>query len=82
MCFFYLEIVLTRRRVGEQGRGSAGQSKRRGDADGATGDGRRRRDSTAKLRRTVAWRDGEGERARGVRVRARVGREEGARWLL
>jgi hypothetical protein len=68
MCFFYIELVLTRRGVGEQGRGSTEQRKISGTrtvrpGTGADGEARRR-GLIAKLRWTVAWRDGKGERAR------------------
>jgi hypothetical protein len=83
MCFFYLELLLTRRdgaqRAGEQGArglGRVGNERVRGGArrgqQGSTASGHGRQGSGGR-------RFGEGERARGVRERARVGREVGAR---
>jgi hypothetical protein len=72
MCFFYLELLLTRRGVGEQGRDSAGQGRSRGLGRVAR-DGRR-------ARAPVTANDEQGrERRAWQRERARVGREDGAR---
>jgi hypothetical protein len=94
MCFFYLELVLTRRGVGEQGRGSAGQERSRGlgqvagDGRGRSGrgaDDRARTDGpTRRLGRGRRWSSGKRRFGTTAREResARSEGEEGARWLL
>jgi hypothetical protein len=92
LAFFYLELVLTRRGVGKQGRGSAGQGRSRGSVEwpGTCGELKLRRRSSGRgcsggSREAAVQSDGDSEqgRQRGEREReregARVGREEGAR---
>jgi hypothetical protein len=88
LAFFYLELVLTRRGVGKQGRGSAGQGRSRGSVEwpGTCGELKLRRRSSGRgcsggSREAAVQSDGDSEqgRQRGERERERgsSGRERG-----
>jgi hypothetical protein len=91
MCFFYLELLLTRRNEAQRGRGSAGQGRSRGSVEKARAGtdhlagmrtmGRGRR-SFGERRGGLCVADGEQGREESVRERARRGREEGARYFI